>query len=755
MKKLCAISICCCVCVLCIGFLIADGAETLKITKDHLDFRETPRTTEDNLLGDLRIGTPVEWTGNTSGDWFEVQAPNGQIGWVQKSGLSTPRSLPKVQEKPAPTPKPKATPPPEPTTKPDVTEQLEPTAKPDVSQPTSRTLPEGDLQKKILQFQGHLEEKDKKIGELTKELEQKEQQLIASDQKIENANQLREMDKAKNTDEVQELKKAIEQKDEALTATKVDVVKLQNQLQEQSRGAGFWERVLLYAISIPLNLVSLGLLGWIGLRSIQQKKEGVAGITPERRRIKRPRVISEQPISEGEQPVKTLSTPRTQFEQQVIIPESESLIIQEEELIDEDVVIDLADTVPVEQKVQEITGGGHDMEITAEELPEAETVVEIPAEEVEEIEELEEVGEHEEVDVIEEIGVIKEVGEPEAIPDVEEIGEIAEVEGTETVTPIEEQAEQVGGDFEYDIFAEREEEIAEQVEVAGEPFEMLAEQGTQIIEPEEAAAESLEEEVLFEEILEEPENIEEVEEIEEIEEQVPEEVEIIAAQEVETIEEIAELPEEVEMVEEVIEPEVLEESQEDQDIANLMKDMAEVEEFAGFAEQQREQEVAELLEDVEEVAEVEAVEAVTAIEEISAAEIEPVTESPIFEPVPEQRTLEFEPVEQPSPTLLEPEQVLIEPEYEPAEILSDRLKFAPVTLESPAEVRYDIELVSVGANRDHILRILSKLDGLTKSPEQLVDSLPNLLIRGATAGDAKKFQLLMKKFGAEIRLVKK
>ena len=70
------------------------GQETLKITQDQFEFRDEPRVAEETLLGTLRLGTSVVWTGKTSGSWFEVKAPNGQIGWVHESGLSRPTTRP-------------------------------------------------------------------------------------------------------------------------------------------------------------------------------------------------------------------------------------------------------------------------------------------------------------------------------------------------------------------------------------------------------------------------------------------------------------------------------------------------------------------------------------------------------------------------------------------------------------------------------------------------------------------------------------
>jgi hypothetical protein len=214
---------------------------------------------------------------------------------------------------------------------------------------------------------------------------------------------------------------------------------------------------------------------------------------------------------------------------------------------------------------------------------------------------------------------------------------------------------------------EVEEEKGTTVEIDGEEFEMLVEQSTQIIEPEEKS---------YEEQAEEAEDIEEIEIINDIEdiEEIIEEGEFEDVGEVEEIEEIVEL---VEVVEEV--------------------------------------ELDKSLQDVE-----------------------------------------SEELEQPStPTLLEPSPILIEPEHEPAEPSlgqDQELVVPPPESKGP---KYDIELVNVGKNRGRILHILSKIEGLSKSPQELVDAVPSIIVRGAKEQDAKNFQVVMQKLGSNVRLIRK
>ena len=74
------------------------GDETLMVTRDHFEFRDSPQVGEETLIGTLRAGTQVQWTGTVSGDWFEVHGPGNQVGWIHKSGVSAPKSATTSQQ---------------------------------------------------------------------------------------------------------------------------------------------------------------------------------------------------------------------------------------------------------------------------------------------------------------------------------------------------------------------------------------------------------------------------------------------------------------------------------------------------------------------------------------------------------------------------------------------------------------------------------------------------------------------------------
>jgi hypothetical protein len=187
------------------------------------------------------------------------------------------------------------------------------------------------------------------------------------------------------------------------------------------------------------------------------------------------------------------------------------------------------------------------------------------------------------------------------------------------------------------------------------------------------------------------------------------------------------------------------------------------------SEEQAEQLLEEMLEQESEELEEESTpelleeEAEQLLEEVLEEEtIELERKSPLLEEDAEQlieETLENE-INQAIPSFLEPSPILIEPEYEPEEvgIASSESKEAPSgssSSSSPKEAKYDIELLDVGPNKEHIIHILSKINGLTNPPQDLVGTVPCIIARGANESDAKNFQVLMKKFGSNIRLIQK
>ena len=340
MKKLFISSIIFCTSVFFLCFLSVEqvsGAETLVVKKNQFEFREEPRVTEETLLGTLRAGSKVTWTGKTSGDWFEVQAPNGQLGWVHKSGLSAP----KIRQEPTKkaTPKPKST---KPRT---------------VPKPKSDTLEKlAQLEKTNTQYEALLEEKDRRISELSSELEGVEEKLVNMAQLADDTKQLLEKEKVQSAEVQDTLQEALKQKDEELLAEKVEMTKLQNQLtvlQEQTSGGS------LQYLSYGLNLLLVILLGAAGLLYVRQKrldKLAIGADTGDQKNY----IISKQYVSSG--------TPKTNTGQEkaaykhpgvsktakpaIVIPAAspgqEAGIVEEEDIGGEEVIIELSDVLPVQ-----------------------------------------------------------------------------------------------------------------------------------------------------------------------------------------------------------------------------------------------------------------------------------------------------------------------------------------------------------------------------------------------------------------------
>lgn len=713
------------------------GAETLTITQDHFEFRDEPRVAEETLLGTLRAGTPVEWTGNTDGNWFEVRAPNGQVGWVHQSGVSAPKSVSR----------PKATPAPKQTTSRSV---------------AKTTTASSTLQKKVAeleqtntQYKALLEEKDRRVGELTREIDELEQKLVETAQEINDTKQFQEMEQTELTElqsQYDKLKATLDEKDAELATLQEEHDVLQEKVQPTER--------ILYG-SIGLWLLSL--LGGIGIfLYVRHKKHGSMAIESEFGYEHRNYVTDTQQISPDLKP-----SPPTPPSAMPAAPSAEAMPVMGT-VAGEDVVIELSDVLPVpEQPIredQESIEDVQDIDIVAdiEEIQEVEEVVEELTEadvieEIEDIEVIEDVKELEEpeiLDNVEEIEEVEEIIEPE---EIEELEEPELIEEAEEITDVEELIEELGdaesgdvelelipddlveedvseepfaaaavslheeleeleegldvSDFDYDAFydeltgdASQEEippqEASEIVEVAGEEFEMLAEQNTQIIEEDEEAYDA---EEYIEEIIEEVEVIEELplETTKTLAEDVAETAEILELQELECVEQPFDIVEDIEEIEE----------------------LEEIEEF-------EEVEEIEEIEEIEELEEVEQEEEIFEVEEIE----------------------EFEPAEQTiPPSLLEPSPILIEPEYEP----SLAHEQAPPTQQpEPKGPQYDIELVYIGKNKEKIVELLSKIKGLTRSPQELVDRVPSIIARRAKQDDAKNFQVVMQKLGAEVRLIK-
>ena len=732
------------------------AAETLKITRDQFEFRDEPRVADETLLGTLRIGTPVEWTGETSGGWFRVTAPNGQTGWVHESGLSKPTT--RVQ----PTPKPAS--------------QTSRT----ISAPASSSQPQlqatvRELQQRNKQYQATLEEKNKRIAQLTEDIEELEAKLTDVAQMIDDQEQLYKVDQIKTTElqnELAALQETIKQKDEELLATELERNNLTNkiiELQTQTSTETGQERFWLYAISLPLNLIGLFVLGFWGIRHIRQKKSEEALLEASIRERQESEVVQKEPEEPEEEEIIIPPVPSAQKEAakehllesdleelDVVmaassgaesVSEPEESTETEEALVDEDVVIDLADVLPTneESSLKATIQGKEEIEILTDDL-EVEELAGITSEEIVEMETAEELQHIDETPVIQEpeeqeaieifpeeaesiatgqeefdhIVVIEnhktqeelhEDIEQEPAPEIEpeEIEKIPDddmealLENTPEMlqdTSIEELLEE--GELEEEELSTAEEsenlpepEVAEEVEIEGERFEMLLERNTQIIEPEEE--EAFEETLYYQET-----DIEE--------EEIPQST----------------LKEEV--------------------YARKIGDLEKVTTFDDIAVSSAPEESFE------------------AVDEELKVSFEPEKEDTISDEetvktVSEEQETEEEMLLDSLPSFLEPTPVLIEPEYEPEESSFVLTGQGPETETSAAEPskepRYDIELVDAGKSPEHIIHILSKIEGLTKSPRELVEQTPCIIARGAKETDAKNFQVVMKKFGSDVRLIKK
>lgn len=657
------------------------GAEMLTITQDHLELRSEPRAVDETFLSTVRKGTTVEWTGKTSGDWFEVQAPNGQVGWVHKSGISAPQT------------------PPRPTSKPAVTEQS--TGTRSIAATTSVSALEKkikDLEKANSQYKTRLEEKEKQVGELSKDIKNLEQKITELSTLKSDSEQL-QTDQAA-LDELQEridtLNATLLLKNQELTVAQNQFTHLQTKLSSPYP--------LLPWISYGANgLLLLGVCV-LGLLYVRRKKHGDGqsisletlppepSIEPLRPQVPDQAIItaSKPSAKAGDNEnmlVQVVKVPSAVPQADIIAGDAVEAVDEIEDLEEREDFIepDIIEELDELEKVEDVEEA-EDIEVigVVEESAEVETVAIEAVEEIEAIEEEDDLAGHEVIELVEDIA-------PEEIEEIEEITEVEDlVEELGSSAPEESDAEVIAEvfigseafpqgfsetDALYDELEELENYLNEdeiypvgqpdtvpegalsaKVDVSGETFEVFVHPSTQIIAPEEE--EYLEEEVI-EEIIEE--DIEEIEEIEESES----------------------LPSEPDKIgEEVV------------------------------------------------------------IEEIE--ELEELSDETDFET---EATHEFEPEE--PPKFLEPSPILIEPEYEPAEAFSP-----PPQVSFAQEARYNIELVRVGKNKDQILGLLSKIQGLPQSPQELVDATPSLIARGAKEQDARNFQMVMQKLGAEIRLIK-
>ncbi|GAK58435.1 pilus assembly protein FimV [Candidatus Vecturithrix granuli] len=707
------------------------SAETLKVIQDQFEFRDEPRVADETILGTLRLGTPVEWTGEASGDWLRVKAPNGQMGWVHSSGLSKPTTP--VQ--PIPTPR---------------SQTSRSISAPAASDQTKLETTIRKLEQTNKQYQGTLAEKDRRIAELTKDIEALEAKLTDVAQMIDDQGQLHKVDQIKATElqnEIVALQDAIKKKDEALLTEKVERTKLSNHLNELQIRSGIQssqERFWLYAISLPLNLLAFLVIGLWGIRRLRRQKPEDAmleSLISEREDTET--MMSAQKQEVQEEPESTLPSQQEKVGKQGVEKELEELDIvmaasskaessvklepeatTEEPVRDEEVVIDLADVLPTDQGIFLMSEKEEEIEIVITDLEPEEPEAILSEQAIATIEEKRQSERQDETFEFEEPASAVEIF-PQEIADesvvMEESDQVMIVETDEVLTPLDESLddhieallenvppipqdtslEELLEEGELEELEEEarseteasaealESEIPEEVEIEGEKFEMLVERNTQIIE--------LTEEEKFEE-----------EQISEIAIVAEEAAQNLHAQ---LVTRKAEVPEKVATFDEMImtSAESDEETFESSDV--------------------------EVAPDFE-------------------PELTPVEQS-APEKFLESVELEDQKLLEQIPAFLEPTPFLIEPEHEPEEPSAGQETESAVSAEHAKESRYDIELVDVGKNLGHIIHILSKIEGLTKSPQELVEHVPCIIARGAKETDAKNFQVVMQKFGSEVSLIKR
>lgn len=786
----------------------ARGQESVKITQDQFELRSDPENNDENVIGTLRLNTPVVLTGKTSGQWREVRAPNGQTGWVHEAGLS----LPKRAEKPTPKPEP-TKPPKRATPKPAKTQAAtsRSVSKPQNAQtekPSRATGKVDELQKANSQYKAQLDEKERRIAELTTELEAVEAKLADAGQSLSDAEQQSKLGEVKFKEiqaQIDALNETMKQKEEELLTEKVEKTKLQEQINTLAAAPSASLQRTLLLVSLPLNLLAVLLLGYFGVRHIARKQEKqlieeaeshiehVAPITPEPKRPSE--AAAPQPADSVKIQISKESDPGL-HELDVIMttPEKAAAPVELSEPVEE-VVIDLGDVLPgakpsstdpqaapalPHKKTEPIAKpveAEEEIIIVDEPIepapPEAAAPPQIePAEAIlieEDIEEtqIEEPAAPAQEAEMEE-ALLEELDEPLAPGDQAEIETPAPAPAAPVHAPVEMLLDEELDDIPMTpIESEVEEPLEEAIEEPAEPLQIEEDMGVLEMELEdeeldlsaetpvtEAIEETDEEPVeldgdldaLLENTpkLDHSASLEDVLEEGELEEMPPQEVEIdgerfetipkkhtqpieIAEQEEEMFDETpaesAPIQEEASEMEEILldsSPGVIDEPLPEPETGvskSIVRDEASAQPEAAepsFANLRANQEIDDLI---------------SMFGERHTERPEKRSESRLH---PSRRRF------------AEPSPQLIEPEHETESAETDR-----------HSGKCTIELVQVGKNREHILHILSKIQGLAKSPEELIASTPCTLARGAEKQDAQNFQMLMQKFGAEVRVIER
>ena len=796
--------------VLCVvnGLLLsavaAHAAETLTVTRDHFEFRDSPKVAEETLIGTLRAGTEIEWTGTMSGDWFEVRGPGNQVGWIHKSGLSAPKTAPTSQQRPVAAPAETSS------------SRSVPTRSPSTSTLQKQIT---ELEKDNALYKALLDEKELRVTELSGDIEELEQKLLDTAQEASDTQQMRDMQQAQVTDleaQVVELNAALEQKETELRKTNIELAKLQTQVNR----ARPQENLLVYGIYGVLGLLVFLLL-WVAVWYLRRNASAHKAVapSPDRQPEHLQPAISEQPEERKEQGEAAAPAPPLSTDNVYLDDEAEDL---------EDVEIELSDVLPVtdldspgsEETLEEV----EDIEIVAENdldiIDDLDALDQIDAvagdidviEEIEGIEEddvIEDLEIVEDIDVIENIATVEEIDTIEAADILGDIGDIGDIDDIDDIDDVDEleildapdaagsnsetlenvffnapedvsiyeeleerdeyldifDEEETGNDsnVEYDSIDEYEAEPMEgaadaqaageeSVDIGGETYEMLVEQSTQIIETDD----DLEEEVLmapkaFEDVPDaEPEDLPTLkEEIEDLSD-------LLEAREME-LEEIHGYDDDYDDYNDHDDHDDHDDADDviDEELDDLMADLDDGQVQGVEIEDNEELEVVEVVEELEELEVVEAIDELDDFDEIDMIEEIEEIDNDIFEAegeaVFESATTEY-------PDLLEPSPLLIEPENEPAVMLSESAEENDTVTAADESADtgpiYEIELVRVGNNTEQIIEFLSKVKGLPKPPEELVRTVPTIITSDAKETDAQNFQILMQKLGATVRVVK-
>ncbi|GAK51602.1 hypothetical protein U14_02847 [Candidatus Moduliflexus flocculans] len=728
--------------------LPAYGQETVSVTQDQLELRSDPADNDENILGTLRANTPVTFTGKVSGNWYQVTAPNGQTGWVHQSGVSRPKSL----VKPTPTPKPVVTPkvektPAQPTSR-AVSKPAEKQEKQPEKAPASQTARD-ELDTLNKQYKAQLDEKDRRIAEISKELDAVKIKLTDAGKTATDLEQLRKSDESKLAEiqtQIALLNDTIQQKENALAAQKAEFAAVQEELHKQttSQQTASLQRTLLF-VSLPLNLLGLILLGYFGIRHIANKQEKALETLPHAHETELAypdAVAAEKPVkrpSSGsvkiqigkemtDSQLKDLDVIMTSSSPEAAAAPTEDSIApaQEDEVEIEETVIDLGDALDDESSEHLAMDVSEPGVIITDETIIVDEPIEVVREDVEEISE-----HHIEPSAPAFAPVPAEtIEEPPALEEMEE--KVVEVPAP-AASVIEEFEEVDVQELEDDVELEFDDEDIEETPVGADaetislddndmdalladtPSVVQTADMNELLEPGELEEPTFDEIEIagerFETLPERGTQIIEMDSEEEPYGETPVEGEIeddiMLESEPGIIEDVEEEPEEmtartivqvprVETAEEAIEFEAEEPSE------------------PSFANLRTHDEIDELLDMIE---------------------------SPLQSERASKQDADSRGFAEPSP-------YLIEPEHESEDLETT----GTIDEENSSELKYTIELVRVGKNRDHVLHILSKVQGLPKTPEELLVSTPCTIARGANKQDAQNFQMLMKKFGAEVRL---